>query len=65
MTTYPDKVTVVVTDDGQGFDPTLAPADSRAFGLIGMEERAKLLDAKLSIDSASRLGTRVRLEVPV
>ena len=62
---HPDKVSVVVTDDGQGFDPRLAPADSRAFGLIGMEERAKLLDAKLRIDSGTLAGTRVRLDVPI
>jgi len=62
---HPDSVEVVVTDDGQGFDPTRAPADSRAFGLIGMEERARQLGAEFGIDSDPGAGTRVQVVVPV
>jgi len=49
---------LTVTDDGVGFDP----GDERSgHGLLGMEERARLLGGSLEIDSAPGAGTTVRL----
>ncbi len=53
---------VVVTDDGVGFTPT-APAVGR--GLENINERAEVLDAALTIDSAPGDGTRLHLRVPL
>jgi signal transduction histidine kinase len=53
-----------VRDDGVGFAvPPRASilAASGKFGLMGMYERADLIGAELSIESAPRDGTRVRL----
>jgi|tagenome__1003787_1003787.scaffolds.fasta_scaffold20956671_4 signal transduction histidine kinase len=52
-----------VTDDGSGFDPADPELRSRHLGLTSMEERARRLGGRLTIDSGS-LGTTVRLELP-
>lgn len=55
-----------VEDDGVGFDPD-APRDRRkgGFGLIGMQERAKLLGGTFEVDSGPGRGTRVEVVVPL
>jgi signal transduction histidine kinase len=55
-------VEISVRDNGSGFDPSAATA---GFGLIGMRERAELLDGVLQILSAPGEGTVVRATLPV
>ena len=43
----PTTVHLTVRDDGNGFDPN---AQSDGFGLLGMRERAELLDGELQIE---------------
>ena len=52
-----------VADDGGGFDPTDPELRSRHLGLTSMEERARRLGGRLTIDSGPS-GTTVRVEVP-
>lgn len=62
-----DKLVVVIEDDGCGFDlgsAYLAPLERR-LGLAGMEERARLMGATLTIEAAPGRGTTVFLEVPL
>lgn len=54
---------VVVTDAGVGFDPA-AVRDS-GLGLAGIRERAALLAATLTIETAPGAGTRITLDVPI
>jgi signal transduction histidine kinase len=56
-------LSVVVADEGGGFDP--AAAVDPGIGLAGMYERAELLGGHLSIHSAPGRGTRVSLDLPV
>ena len=56
-------VTAVVEDDGSGFDPEAARADS--LGLEGMRERVALHDGRLTLESAPGAGTTLRVEVPL
>ena len=49
---------LTVTDDGVGFDPG---GERSGHGLLGMEERARLLGGSLEIDSAPGAGTTVHL----
>lgn len=49
---------LTVTDDGTGFDPA---AERSGHGLLGMEERARLLGGTLAIDTHPGRGTTVRL----
>jgi len=61
-----DRLTVVVEDDGAGFEPSaFGLTAGRRMGLLCMEERARLLDGSVEIDSAPGRGTAVRLELPV
>jgi signal transduction histidine kinase len=54
-------VSVVVRDDGAGFDTT---APTGGFGLIGIRERAELLDGTVQVSSSGR-GTTVTVVLPV
>lgn len=54
----PRTVTLMVRDDGTGFDAD-AILDQDRFGLLGMRERAALIDAHLRVDSAVGQGTSV------
>jgi signal transduction histidine kinase len=61
----PDKVSIVVEDNGRGFDPNrMAMANRSAWGLLGMRERASLLGGTFYLDSQPRGGTRVHVEMP-
>jgi signal transduction histidine kinase len=51
-----DGLEIVVSDDGDGFDPMRRAA---GFGLAGMRERAAAIHADLSIVSAPGAGARV------
>lgn len=55
--------TLVVDDDGTGFDPS-ARAGARGAGILGMGERAAALGGRLDLDSKPGHGTTVRLVVP-
>jgi signal transduction histidine kinase len=58
------QLTTLVEDNGRGFDPAAIPP-GRGLGLIGMRERAELVDGSLVVESAADAGTRVRLMVPI
>ena len=55
-------VELTISDDGRGF--TFDQAD-RGLGLGGMRERALLVGGDLRIESRPRIGTRVRLHLPI
>lgn len=59
----PPLVTLLVRDDGCGFDPTAPQIQSKRLGLTSMRERAEALGAKLAVESAPGAGTTVRVEV--
>jgi two-component system NarL family sensor kinase len=63
LITKPSQVTFSVEDDGIGFDPNKIP-DER-FGLIGLNERAKLLGGNLQIRSSPNEGTKVIVHIPI
>ncbi len=56
-------VTLVIKDDGQGFDTTSKKEGS--FGLVGMRERVELLRGQLTIDSVIGKGTLIMIQVPL
>ncbi|HEX9124167.1 MAG TPA: response regulator [Actinomycetota bacterium] len=63
----PTSVTVLVQDDGSGFDQTQVEHDGvlHSLGLRGMAERARLLGGTLELDSTPGWGTRVRASIPL
>jgi len=63
-----DKATVVIEDDGGGFDVAEALTSARQRRTIGLgtiRERVEMLGGEVSIDSALGKGTRVEFWVPV
>ncbi len=59
----PDEIHLTVSDSGAGFDIDAAKA-SRGLGLISMEERLKLLNGTLSIESQLQRDTTIHARVP-
>jgi signal transduction histidine kinase len=59
------RLTVVVSDDGVGFDPSASGLRARHLGLTSMEERAGALGGTLLVESVPGGGSSVRAEVPV
>ncbi len=57
----PDSVSLLVEDDGRGFDPSTVPTDRH--GLVGMRERIGILDGDLQVDSSPKRGTRVEARI--
>ena len=57
------KVTALVEDDGEGFDPDAVRADG--LGLLGMRERVGLVDGRLTLESSAGAGTTLAVEVPL
>ena len=62
----PTGVTLLVQDDGAGFDRSRVETDGAAqgLGLDGMAERARLLGGTLELDSTPGWGTRIRAWIP-
>ncbi len=57
-----NAATVVVEDDGQGFDPA---SSGGGLGLVGMRERVALLGGRLTVEASAGAGTTVAAEVPL
>ncbi len=60
----PNEVHLTVSDFGSGFDIEAAKA-GRGLGLISMEERMKILNGTLSIESQLKRGTTIHAFVPL
>lgn len=62
VTISPQAVRLMVVDDGRGFDPeTISP---KRFGLVGLNERVKLLNGRLHLQSSPGQGTRLEVTIP-
>ncbi|MBS4200412.1 sensor histidine kinase [Bacillus sp. FJAT-49732] len=58
-----DSVSVIVKDNGIGFNPD--EKKSGSFGLIGMNERIVILEGVLSIESSPATGTAIKMQIPL
>lgn len=61
----PAALTILVEDDGKGFDQPEEEMPAGHFGLLGMRERMQLLGGKVSIKSSSGRGTKVMVTAPL
>jgi len=57
----PEKIVLLIQDDGQGFDLSSTPTDH--FGLSFMKERAEVIGAKCTITSQVGEGTLVKVTI--
>jgi two-component system, NarL family, sensor histidine kinase DegS len=68
MNLQPSRVSVVIKDDGQGFDVARTEANlhkNKNLGLLSMRERAELEKGTLEIRSQPGRGTEVKVEIPL
>lgn len=60
---------LVVQDDGRGFEPDQAlggsPQQRRAWGLLGMQERASLVGGRCEIHARPQAGTTIQVWLPL
>ncbi len=67
--TEKDSVIVDIEDDGEGFDVHSVLRHTsdggRGLGILGMKERASLLDGKVEVCSSPGNGTKVSLKIPL
>lgn len=59
-----DAIVLIVRDSGAGFD-TEAAMRGRGIGLTSMQERLKLVNGELSIESQVERGTTIQARVPL
>jgi signal transduction histidine kinase len=59
----PAMATLVIEDDGKGFDTEDVRAEG--LGLVGIRERVELHDGRLTVESAPGSGTTIVAEVPL
>lgn len=59
-----ERLTFEIGDDGIGFDPASVAQQAGHYGLLGLRERARLLQGQLSILSALGKGTKICLQLP-
>jgi PAS domain S-box-containing protein len=60
-----DHVSLIIEDDGVGFDQVNTKTPHQGFGLLGMQERAALVGATVQIESAAGEGTTIIVRMPV
>ncbi|WP_232448133.1 PAS domain S-box protein [Burkholderia ubonensis] len=56
------RIELIVVDNGSGFDLSVARTKG-SYGLLGMAERARLIGANLSIESACGAGSVIHLQL--
>jgi two-component system sensor histidine kinase DegS len=67
VTFSPDRVRIAIEDNGCGFkqpDRASTLVATGRLGLLGMQERAGLLNGSLTVHSEPGLGTRIVVDVP-
>jgi two-component system, NarL family, sensor kinase len=63
LTVVPETIELVISDDGKGFDASQLPEGR--YGLIGLNERTKLLGGGLEICSELGEGTTLTVTIPL
>jgi NarL family two-component system sensor histidine kinase YdfH len=58
-------LSITVRDDGQGFDPANQALYSDHYGLLGLQERASLVEGTLSVSSSDGEGTTLEFRIPL
>jgi two-component system, NarL family, sensor kinase len=59
----PEEVCLMIVDDGRGFDPS--EVGEGRYGLIGLNERVKLLGGTLELSSVPGAGTQLDIDIPL
>jgi two-component system CheB/CheR fusion protein len=58
-------ISLIVSDQGRGFQVSSIKASSRGLGLVSLKERAQLLNGRLTVTSQIGVGTSVQVDLPL
>lgn len=58
-------ISLIVSDQGRGFEVASMKASPRGLGLVSLKERAQLLNGTLTVTSQIGVGTRVQVDLPL
>jgi two-component system NarL family sensor kinase len=58
---YVNELQLIIQDNGKGFE---AKGDSEGFGLVGIQERVRLLHGQFNLDSQIGKGTTLTIDIP-
>jgi PAS domain S-box-containing protein len=67
LTMKNDRLKIVVSDEGAGFDPSqlsIHGGKEGGFGLLSVRERIGLMGGRMAVETAPGMGTRITLESP-
>jgi two-component system CheB/CheR fusion protein len=59
-----NTISLIIEDDGVGFNPTAKVNRSKGIGIVGMRERAGICGGTLEIESKKGKGTTIYVRVP-
>ena len=59
----PQEIEFSIENDGKGFEASEVPKER--YGLVGINERAKLLGGEMSLETSVGTGTRIAVRVPL
>jgi signal transduction histidine kinase len=65
LTQIDEGVELVIADNGRGFNLSDTRARADGLGLVSIDERVRLLNGRVDLDSAPGGGTRLRALIPV
>lgn len=57
-------ISIMVEDNGKGFDPTKLQKSEKGIGLDSLEEMIHKLEGEIHIDSSSGRGTTINIDIP-
>ena len=63
LVTTPQEIELSLEDDGKGFEPSGVPKER--YGLVGINERARLLGGSMRLETSVGAGTRIEIRVPL
>ena len=63
LTEHSNEVHLIIRDSGKGFD-VAAAKQGRGLGLTSIEERVRLVNGTITIDSKPMVGTTIRARIP-
>jgi two-component system, NarL family, sensor kinase len=67
LTMKRNRIKIVVSDKGAGFDPSqlsIHGGECGGFGLLSVRERLELMGGSMIMEAAPGMGTRITLESP-
>lgn len=63
---YGNKAHLIITDEGNGFDPDISDQSSKkSYGLFSIKERIEHLGGSVRIESSPGQGTKIMLIIPI